>query len=208
MALGVLLPVALLWFMSWWRSRIPGKPLLAILLPVLIEGRSVRRADTGGELAVRSSDQRLAPVPLPSGGTRRLELAEGVTLQVTMMRNPLDPHVVVEAPPGWAVASGAKPGRDGALARLPLAVHQQWLLLRDPAGATSILFLLAGMADQGAIDELVADARQRAPEVLADISPREGEPAMAGGAWDGNANPWESSAGRRDDGPEDPWGQS
>lgn len=206
LALGILLPLAALWWVSWWRSRIPGNPLLAIRVPVRIEGRSVLAAETGAELAIRAADQRLQPVPVPSAGTRLLDL-DGVTLRVTMLRNPLDPHVVVEVPPGTAVASGATPGRSGPLARMPLAVHQHWLLLRDATGI-SILFLFAGMADQAKIDEVVADARSRAPDLLPEITPDGGTPAMsttAADPWDGTAAP--GSFGAPDAGPEDPWGR-
>ena len=72
--------------------------------------------------------------------------------------------------PAWSV-SGRLPGSDetGLRAVLPLAVHNTWVLLRDPRGPENlaeVLLLVSGTTDTTARERIFADIAQRLPELL------------------------------------------
>jgi hypothetical protein len=162
LAIGILIPLALLWIISWWRSRIPDSPLLVAAIPVESRGDQLVRTDSGASLTVAANE--LEPAQAPAGGSRDLLLPHGYQLRVSTLRNPLDPHVVLVGEKGQA-ASGASPSQKRGSARLPLAIHQNWVLVRTGANHFTVLLLFAGLADQSLRDQLVEDARRRGPDI-------------------------------------------
>jgi hypothetical protein len=58
---------------------------------------------------------------------------------------------------------------------LPLAVHNKWVLLHDPAGpsnAAEVLLLVAGLSDTAARERIFDDVGRRLPELLSALRHR------------------------------------
>lgn len=181
--LGTLGPLALLWFMAWWQSRIPDSGLLVGVLPISVVGNQVVRTDLARGLDVREHD--LATYTIERGGTRELVLPGNVTLKATA-RNPLDPHVRVTVP-NAQVATSASTALGAGRSRLPLAVHQSWVFYREGGGQDRLLFLVAALADQSKRDELVEDAISRVPEIVSGMAGPQSAASVgtqAGDSWD------------------------
>ena len=137
-ALGTLVPLAILWLVAWWQSRIPGEGLLATQIDIEHRAGLAVRPGAQGALALQPSELSFVGVSPP--GKRKVSLpVGGVTLRASV-RNPLNPHVVVDAP-GRTVCLTSRGGRT-----LDLVVGGTWTLLRDGADRHALLVLLPGIA--------------------------------------------------------------
>lgn len=221
--LGIGLPVLLLYFAKWRISRIPARPLAAALIPVRSEHGQLLR--DGAPFELGPADLR-GTVAIPANGARRLQIGQ-TALRATIGASPTGAGFVVVDSPGEATASGASPSTDrsGLRARLPLAVHNNWVVLHrdgDPADTARLLVLLGGDAPRSEREELSRQIAARAPEVLDALvrARREAgqapppEPVAAGSPFSGEAapaagspfqqSPFQSPAGQS--GPADPGG--
>lgn len=160
------LPLGLLYLFKWATAKIPDEPLQARRIPVSVQGAQVLR--DGAPFALRDGDFRDL-VPIDAGGSRRLDV-EGVALQTHVGRSPFGSgHVLVEAP-GLLGASSTHPGSSGRdrSARLPLAVHGNWVVLLNPHEATDraeVLVLVSALRKDHA--QLSGAIRQGLPDILA-----------------------------------------
>lgn len=178
--LGIGLPLLLLYLAKWRISRIPPRPLAAAQIPVRSEHGQLLRDGVPFEL--NAADMR-GTVPIPASGARSLTIGE-VTLRARIGLSPAGPGFVEVDAPGSASASGADPASDktGLRARLPLAVHGNWVVLhRDgaPAEDATLLVLIGGDAAQAERDELSRSIARRAPGVLEGIVRARGEAGQA-----------------------------
>jgi hypothetical protein len=78
---------------------------------------------------------------------------------------------------GMVSVGSELPGTDrsGLRAVLPLAVHNKWVLLHDPAGpsnAAEVLLLVAGLTDTAARERIYDDVGRRLPELLSALRHR------------------------------------
>lgn len=169
--LGPGIPLALLYLVKWLTSRIPPGSLTALRTPVTFSGSSIFR---DGQLFEFGRDELVQTVPGSSRGGKSLSV-EGVTLQAKTGLSPFGAgHVVVDSPER-AGASNRSPASVGKppRARLPLAVHGNWVLLYSPSrhgdNAAEILVLGSGMRDDNARARMLEDIRGNAHSVFAQL---------------------------------------
>jgi hypothetical protein len=178
--LGPGIPLALLYGAKWRVSRIPPTPLLAQRIPVEVSGDTVLR---DGEPFAMADTDLVHPVPGLARATRRLTVL-GTTLIATTGRSPFGSgHVRVDAD-GRIGTGSALPGTDrsGLRAVLPLAVHNSWVVLHDPAGpagTAEVLLLVGGRTDNAARGRIYDDVSRRLPELLATLRLRAVEAGVA-----------------------------
>lgn len=171
--LGPGIPLLLLYLSKWLITRIPAKALRAQQISVRVSGGSVLR--DGGPLAVRDGEL----VSLVQGlGTpaRRLDLG-GIILRTRIGLSPFGAGFVVASAPGRAGAGGKSGATHGKTpdAKLPLAVHNTWFVLRDPAGPpdlATVVLLVGGDAGAQVIDRLITEVNSSLPRVLTDLVAR------------------------------------
>jgi hypothetical protein len=172
--LGPGIPLVLLYSAKWYVAKIPGAPLLAERIPVEVDSDVVLR--NGTPFAMADTDLLQMVPGLPPGGARRLAV-RGVRLTATTGRSPFGTgHVTVDAD-GMVSVGSELPGTDrsGLRAVLPLAVHNKWVLLHDPAGpsnAAEVLLLVAGLTDTAARERLYDEVARRLPELLSALRQR------------------------------------
>ena len=165
--LGPGIPLLLLALVKRFTARIPGRPLLARDIPVTVDGNEVLR--DGAPLALRDTDFREL-VPLKDNGSRTAEIPGG-TLRTRTGWSPFGAGFVEAELPGRVGLSSTFPRPWGRRQspRLPLAVHNTWLVSRDPAAPpnTATVLLLAGVDAQGDRRQaLVDDVRARLPGLM------------------------------------------
>lgn len=168
--LGPGIPLALLYLAKWATAKIPDRPLLTQMVPVSFEGSTVTR--DGGGFALRDGDLTTM-ARIPPGGARSLDVG-GIVLATRTGKSPLGSgEVRVESGPRLGASSAhPEPVGDRHQARLPLAVHNTWVLLHDPGGppdAGTALLLVAGDAGPQQRQALVDDFARRAPHVFAGL---------------------------------------
>jgi hypothetical protein len=112
-------------------------------------------------------------VPIPQRGARVLDVA-GVRLRATVGWSPLGAGFVSVSVPGspMVAASSATPASHGKAlrGRLPLAVHNHWVVLHDPTGPpeqATVLMLVSGDSSGDQRRSLGLDVAARLPDVLA-----------------------------------------
>lgn len=168
--LGPGVPLLLLYLSKWLITRIPAKALRAQQIPVRVSGASVLRDN--GPFAVRDGEL----VNLVQGldkPARRLDLG-GITLRTHIGLSPFGAGFVVASAPGRTGAAGKSAAMHGKTpdAKLPLAVHNTWFVLRDPAGppdAATVVLLVGGDAGTQVIERLVSEINASLPRVLSDL---------------------------------------
>lgn len=162
--LGPGIPLGLLWLTKRANAKIPDRPLLFQEIPIQVTSEVLR---DGRPIALAEGDLRQM-AQIPPGGARSLSLG-AVELQARTGASPFGQgNVVVSAAPRWV---GTVDGV-GATSTMPLAVHNNWVLLHDPSGPpeqASVLLLVAGEAPPARRDELLADVARRAPAVLSQL---------------------------------------
>lgn len=141
-ALGVGIPLALMYLMKWRSSRIPGRGLLGQTFPLELEdGRLVPGSFSG---SLTSADLR-DPISVPRKGARTLQVGDA-TLSARPGLSPFGVGEVHASVPGQIGLSESSkvPTKDGS-ARLPLAVHNKWAVFRHPAGDSGTLLVLSSL---------------------------------------------------------------
>lgn len=167
---SIAVPPLVLYGIKWWTARIPAKTLKAMRVAVAIEGGQVLR--DGVEFGIRESDlsQLVRGLNKPARGLD----VEGVELRTRIGLSPFGPGHVVAQQLGLVAASGAEPGVDRRTggARLPLAIHNNWVVLHDPDGPANlatVLLLVGADATDDSNRRLVADLVRKVPGRVADL---------------------------------------
>lgn len=165
--LGPLIPLLLLYLFKWMTARIPAKALRAQQIPVTVSGATVLRDNQ--PFAIRDTDL-VSLVPGLDRPTRRIDLG-GVTLKTTTGWSPFGAGRVIGSAAGLASAGGKEGATTGKQpdAVLPLAVHNNWLVMHDPAGpaeAATVLLLVSGDAGRQQVERVVQELRDHLPRVL------------------------------------------
>ncbi|MFG1929941.1 vWA domain-containing protein [Mycobacterium sp. NPDC048908] len=171
--LGPGVPLLLLYLSKWLVSRIPAKALRAQQIPVRLSGTSVLRDSS--PFTVRDGEL----VNLVQGldkPARRLDL-DGITLRTRIGLSPFGAGFAVASAPGRAGAAGKSAATHGKTpdAKLPLAVHNTWFVLHDPAGpheVATVVLLVSGDAGAAVVDRLITEVTSSLPRVLADLRAR------------------------------------
>ena len=175
--LGVAVPVGLLYLAKWASARVPARPLLAGVLPVTVVDGEVR--GTEGPFRIGQGDVNEQVRIGPRGG--RHLLADRVRLHARPGWSPFGAgHVRASVGDGCTRAASER-GTVGGDALLPLAVHNSWVLLHDPAGPpdrAEVLVLVSGDDTTGRRrTELESVIAQRLPAVLARLRAQHPPPA-------------------------------
>lgn len=173
--LGPGLPLAFLYLAKAFTTKIPAPPLSARLIPITVEDRAVLR--DGRPFWLDNSD--LNQVVKPSGLATKQVAVGDVSLAAKPGASPFGQGYVSVVAPGWDSAagsfsptSGAIPNsaRAGTSARLPLAVHNHWVVLSEPGSPQNqaqVLLLLDGdIPDAAKLDEFARQLQAELPDTL------------------------------------------
>lgn len=187
--LGPGIPLGLLYLGKWLTATIPSRALLVRRIPItLADGRVLRE---GSPFALAEADFT-DMVRLSNSGSRTAE-ADGATLRTSIGRSPFGAGFVVVSSPGRMGASSTDPMPYGEQrdARLPLAVHNTWVLQHDPAGppdqAQLLIFIGADLTAER-LQQLADDIDRRAPDLLDRLL---GSGSVEQGSGDASQNPFE-----------------
>jgi len=174
--LGPGIPIALLYLFKWLAAKIPSRALLVERVPVTIsDGRVLR---SGATFALLPTDFRDI-VGIPGGGSRSLTAA-GVSLTTHTGASPTGAGFVLARVDGTVSASDSSPASKNTQARLPLAVHNHWVVFRTPGapeGAAEVLLLVSADADVDRKATLIDDLNSRLPDVYARLVEESGDSA-------------------------------
>lgn len=178
--LGPGIPLLLLYLSKFAISRIPARGLRAQQIPIQVNGATVLR--NNGTFSFVDGDL----VTLVSGldrPTRRLEL-DGITLRTHTGLSPFGSGFVVATAPGRAGAGGVSGAMHGKTpdAKLPLAVHNTWFVVHDPAGPAdqaTVVVLASADAGRAMLDRLAGEINSSLARVLSTLRLR-AQPAGAG----------------------------
>lgn len=197
--LGVGLPIGLLYLAKRIISKVPPLPLVATLIDVTVEGGRVLR--DGRPFEIVATDLT-GTVAIPPRGARRLAVP-GAELVARIGWSPFGTGFVRVDARGRSSASNDHPSTDasGVRARLPLAVHNHWVLLHTPgapANSASVLLLIGGTAGAAERTVLQDGVNRRLPDLLARlVQQSEPEAGRTGQDPDGGprlASPFASAA--------------
>ena len=165
--LGIGVPLALLYLAKWVISKIPSRPLVGAVIPITVQHGQVLRDGRPFELGPQDLT---GTVPIPPGGGRTARVGD-VTLRAKTGATPTGAgYVTVDAPHRHS-ASSKLPSTDktGLHARLPLAVHNTWVVLHAdgaPGDIAQVLVLIGGDATPASRTELERDIARRLPGTL------------------------------------------
>ena len=203
--LGPGIPLLILYIVKWWGAKIPSQPLVAVRAQIEKTSSGVTR--DGSRFAFEQGDMRNT-VMIDSGGSRQIDAA-GITLKTKMGGSPLGQgYVVADVPMS---VSKHDPARRPA--RLPLAVHNHWLVMRGEGmrdDQAEILVLLAGNIDEKQREKMEDEIAREAGDLI-DRLPSTGAQAPAGhdspfgGPSEPQANPF-TEAGAPSQAPSSPFG--
>lgn len=179
LALGIGVPVGLLYLAKWYTARIPPRQLLVgTTVATLPEG--------GGRAQLALAEQDLSVVGMPRAGKKDVTVGP-YSLRARMGWLPTEPGHVELVGTDVPSVSDATPGRHGTVARLPLAVHQHWVAVLDQPDSprtVTVAFLVNGATGPAEREKLLDDARDRLPNVVGDLvaeaGPEDGVPSSAG----------------------------
>ena len=174
LVLGPGIPLVLLYLSKWMVSRIPARGLRSQQISVRVNGDSVMRDN--GPFAVADGELNNL-VPGLGTAARRLELGNGVELHAKMGASPFGGGYVVAKAPGRAGAAGRSGAMTGKTpnAKLPLAVHNTWFVLHDPAGpaeAATVVVLASVEADHHVVERITNEIAATLPKVLSELRRR------------------------------------
>ena len=183
--LGVLIPLAMLYLVKWRTARIPGNSILI--------GRASGNVDEHGSFldSVSMAMSQLHGTTLAGGDRRSLQLNGQSQVTTKLGLGPTEPGYAVVT--GQASASSANPAmtRKGR-ARLPLAVQDRWVALLDSAnphaGPVEVVFLVSPASQK--LEQLIADARARVPEVVTELRRRLGDSVGPGPSAEPQQDEW------------------
>jgi len=164
---GVLLPVGMLYLMKWRTATVPGSSLA-----VASARGPVSSADSFlASVTLGHQDTRV--LPLEGADRRSIVVTPWVTLRTKVGLGLTEPGFAT-VDPGPAVTSSG--GR-----KLPLAVQDRWVAALDPSnphhGDVEFVFVLSPTASK--LPELLADARNRGPELVGRLRESLGSPPSA-----------------------------
>lgn len=164
--LGLLIPLAVLYFMKWFSGRIPESPrMFAKTIPVKKEGTSLIRTDTGKPFAV-SKDEFQGAVPVDAAPRRaNLGLYEA---KVKMGLSPFTAaHVEVEK--DGSISGKGK--QSGGRAILPLAVQNNWFFVgnANDKDRGEIVLTIDTMAHAEKYGELSEEINRSAPVLFEQV---------------------------------------
>lgn len=173
LVLGPGIPLLLLYAAKWWTAKIPGRALSAERIAITVSGSSVLRDDA--QFALRDTDL-INPVPGLGDPVRRLPVA-GTELRTHVGASPFGAGFVTAEAAGMIGASSRTPSTHGKqlAARLPLAVHNNWVVLHDPTGPedrAEVLLLVGADAGQQRRADMVDDINRRLPALLVELRSR------------------------------------
>lgn len=164
--LGPAIPLLLMYLIkALIAARIPGHALVGQRFDVTFEHGSILR--DGAPFSLGESDLRTM-VPMSGSGARAIQV-DGVELRARAGWSPFgapEVHIRVPDTPGVLSASDTMVRPAKGIARLPLGVHNHWVLLVDPAapaGSGQLLLLVSGTAVSSQRQRIVDDLRTRAP---------------------------------------------
>ncbi|MGC5162979.1 vWA domain-containing protein [Rhodococcus sp. DT1] len=171
--LGIAIPCALLYLRKWQTTRIPAEMPVAQESAVTVSDRGLLRDGQPFVLHDNDLTEIVRGLDKPA---RRLSV-DGAELEARTGGSPVGSGYVLVRAPGLLGASDATPATDrrSGDARLPLAVHNHWVLLHDPEGPADqaqLLLLVGGGASQERIKRLVDDAGRRAAGAIAELRRR------------------------------------
>lgn len=177
--LALLIPAAVVYLMKYLVGRIPARPgVLALRLPVRLDGGVLLRADRGGEFDVAHDEVLAAPRTASRG--RSIDLA-GIRVAVRVGWNPVTPpRAVVAAAP--SISDDGR--RRGGAAELPPAVQDRWFVLGgggDPDAATVVL-ALDERVTRARLAGIVAAVRRDGPARVRALAEEAGAPPPGGSA--------------------------
>lgn len=191
--LGIGVPLLLLYLAKWMISKIPSRPLVASTIDVTVAHGQVLRSGSRFDLG---PGDLVGTVPIPPNGGRTLRIGD-VTLRAKIGAAPTGAGFVTVDAPGRASAGSKLPSTDasGVRARLPLAVHNTWVVLHAegaPADSAQVLVLVGGDATAGARDDLRNDINRRLPDMLEKLVREQGGagPATPGGEFAAVGSPF------------------
>ncbi|GGK99766.1 hypothetical protein GCM10007382_19620 [Salinibacterium xinjiangense] len=168
LVLGIGIPLGLVYLLKFVIAKIPSRALLSQRISVTVSGERVLRE--GATFALRDTDLTDLTGIKP-GGARSLDLA-GVSLSTRIGLWPSRAGYVVVDAPGFVSASDQTPAwvsRKAPRARLPLAVHNHWIVLRSPGGPADqaeVILFVSGDADSDRKQSLVEHLNDHLPVVL------------------------------------------
>lgn len=188
--LGPGIPLLLLYLSKWLTAKIPAQPLKIQRFEVEVANQTVLRDGVPFELA----DRDLIEVVRGLSTAARSVSADGVELSTHVGRSPFGAGYATAHVPGKVGASGSLPATDPRTgdARLPLAVHNNWFVAHDPAGPenkATLVLLVAGTAGPEQVQQVVEDARQKLPNVLAQLRANSSASGATGPS-DSGSNPF------------------
>lgn len=152
LSLGIGIPLAALYLLTWTTARIPRGTLVS-------GSTRVRLPEGGGRTEIDLARNALTMTSLPTA--RRSVAVAGRMLRSRISLMPTEAPWVELDNPSPSV-SGATPGARRGRARLPLGVRGNWIAIpdaQDPFQAT--LIVLLGAEDQASLDAVLEDARLR-----------------------------------------------
>ncbi|PZU02214.1 MAG: hypothetical protein DI630_09325 [Gordonia sp. (in: high G+C Gram-positive bacteria)] len=171
-------------------ARIPARALRAQQIPITVNGGSVLR--DGQPFAIRDRDlvELVRGLDKPA---RRLDLG-GIELRTRTGLSPLGAGYVVAKAAGRSGAGSKSPAMHGKTpdARLPLAVHNCWFVVHDPAGPAekaTVVLLAGGDAGSQQVNSLVEDMTRHLPRTLEELRSRASVEAPAGTGGQPQAQP-------------------
>ena len=167
LVLGPLIPLLLLYLFKWLTAKIPDRGLRTKQIQIRVSGGSVLR--DGQPFTIVDTDLTALVAGLIKP-TRKIELGN-VTLKSKIGRSPFGVGYVAASAPGLGAAGGKTGDMIGKQpdARLPLAVHNNWVLLHDPAGnsdVATVLLLVSHDAGTAVVDRIAGEIRDYVPTVL------------------------------------------
>ncbi len=162
LAVGLLVPLLLLYLFNWLTSKIPGtRQIIYGLVAAHVVDGDVRRDGAGLRLALADVSHQLA---VPLNGTRQLQVGT-LSLRTRVGLNPFQPGIVrvTSADGSPVVTSAERPGM-ALKGQLPLAVQQSWVAMPGSgAGAVSIVVILGSDATDEVAEHIADSIRELLP---------------------------------------------
>jgi hypothetical protein len=193
MLVGLGLPLILIYLAKWWSARIPADSLLVGALDGPVDEQ---RFAPSASLAVTA----MQSVVLAGTSRRRVTLPTGPQLRTSAGLGLTEPGYALVDSSGYSASSGHPPTtRKGVRGRLPLAVQKTWVVTLDTSdpmsGPVHVHVILASSGD--GLDDVVADAHRRVPEVVARLRSRvrHGDGTPPPPATSGASDDWADTSG-------------
>ncbi|MGP5671098.1 hypothetical protein [Brachybacterium alimentarium] len=197
LVLGIGIPVAALYLLTWLTARVPRGTLVS-------GSTRVRIPDPGVPAQIGLSRRELTMSALSS--PQRTVMAAGRTFRTRVAPFPSESPWVELADAAPSVSS-ATPGTRRGTSRLPLGMRGNWVAIpdrADPGWAT--LIVLLGSEDQEALDTVLDDARVRLGDRLRSLGGGVVAPAAGPGEDGGSAVLSDASGWGPAGGPAGSWG--